>query len=65
MNRENWFGMIYSWADSKKKSNLMLSIFKPGMCYLIFCITTNVCTSTVKREKLAAIIFGCFENITI
>lgn len=27
---ENWFGLLYSWADSKKKSNLMLSIFEPG-----------------------------------
>lgn len=29
--RENWFGFIYSWADSKKKSNLMLTILKPGL----------------------------------
>jgi len=27
----NWFGLLYSWADSKKKSNLMLSIFEPGI----------------------------------
>lgn len=27
---ENWFGFIYSWADSKKKSNLMLTILMPG-----------------------------------
>lgn len=27
---ENWFGFIYSWADSKKKSNLMLTILVPG-----------------------------------
>ncbi|CAH1116657.1 unnamed protein product [Phaedon cochleariae] len=27
---ENWFGFIYSWADSKKKSNLMLTILTPG-----------------------------------
>lgn len=27
----NWFGMLYSWADSKKKSNLMLSTFKYGV----------------------------------
>ncbi|XP_070542502.1 integrator complex subunit 14-like [Ptychodera flava] len=26
----HWYGMLYSWADSKKKSNLMLSIFEPG-----------------------------------
>ncbi|XP_015919740.1 integrator complex subunit 14 [Parasteatoda tepidariorum] len=24
------YGMLYSWADSKKKSNLMLSVFEPG-----------------------------------
>lgn len=28
---EKWFGMLYSWADSKKKSNLMLSVFEPGL----------------------------------
>ncbi|XP_064607763.1 integrator complex subunit 14-like [Liolophura sinensis] len=27
---ENWFGILYSWADSKKKSNLMLSLLEPG-----------------------------------
>lgn len=27
----NWYGMLYSWADSKKKSNLMLSTFEPGL----------------------------------
>lgn len=26
----NWYGMMYAWADSKKKSNLMLSAFKIG-----------------------------------
>uniref|UniRef100_A0A674MBY8 Integrator complex subunit 14 n=1 Tax=Takifugu rubripes TaxID=31033 RepID=A0A674MBY8_TAKRU len=25
-----WYGMLYSQADSKKKSNLMMSIFEPG-----------------------------------
>ena len=23
--------MLYSWADNKKKSNLMLSLFEPGI----------------------------------
>jgi len=27
---DGWYGMIYSWADSKKKSNLMLALFQPG-----------------------------------
>ncbi|XP_037268128.1 integrator complex subunit 14 [Rhipicephalus microplus] len=27
----DWYGMLYSWADSKKKSNLMLSTFEPGI----------------------------------
>lgn len=27
---ENWFGFVYSWADSKKKSNLMLTVLTPG-----------------------------------
>lgn len=27
---ENWFGFIYSYADSKKKSNLMLTVLPPG-----------------------------------
>jgi len=28
--RQDWYGMMYSFADSKKKSNLMLSVFMPG-----------------------------------
>ena len=27
----DWFGMLHSWADSKKKSNLLLVTFTPGM----------------------------------
>lgn len=27
---DQWFGVIYSWADSKKKSNLMLTVLEPG-----------------------------------
>ncbi|XP_035733995.1 integrator complex subunit 14-like [Vespa mandarinia] len=29
LNNE-WFGFIYSWADTKKKSNLMLTVLEPG-----------------------------------
>ncbi|CAB1331772.1 unnamed protein product, partial [Coregonus sp. 'balchen'] len=29
VNKE-WYGMLYSQADSKKKSNLMMSLFEPG-----------------------------------
>lgn len=28
--RENWYGFIYSCSDSKRKSNLMLTILPPG-----------------------------------
>lgn len=28
---EDWYGILYSWADSKKKSSLMLSLFQPGL----------------------------------
>lgn len=27
---QNWFGFLYSYADNKKKSNLMLMVLKPG-----------------------------------
>lgn len=27
---EDWYGLVHSWADSKKKSNLMLSCLPPG-----------------------------------
>ena len=27
---DEWYGMIYSWANSKKKSNLMISLLEPG-----------------------------------
>ncbi|XP_015603703.1 integrator complex subunit 14 [Cephus cinctus] len=26
----DWYGFIYSWADTKKKSNLMLTLLEPG-----------------------------------
>lgn len=26
----NWYGLLVSWADNKKKSNLMLIILEPG-----------------------------------
>ncbi|KAL1129767.1 hypothetical protein AAG570_012711 [Ranatra chinensis] len=26
----DWYGILFSWADSKKKSNLMLSVLEPG-----------------------------------
>ncbi|XP_067945642.1 integrator complex subunit 14-like [Watersipora subatra] len=29
--RDKWYGMLHSWADSRKKSNLVLSVFKPGL----------------------------------
>ena len=28
---EDWFGVVYSWSDNKKKSSLMLSLFEPGL----------------------------------
>ena len=28
---EDWFGVLYSWSDNKKKSSLMLSLFEPGV----------------------------------
>ncbi|ESO88197.1 hypothetical protein LOTGIDRAFT_206942 [Lottia gigantea] len=27
---EDWYGILFSWADSKKKSNLLLALFEPG-----------------------------------
>lgn len=27
---DEWYAMIYSWANSKKKSNLMISLLEPG-----------------------------------
>lgn len=32
----DWFGFIYSYADSKKKSNLMLTVLPPGMFFNFF-----------------------------
>ena len=28
----NWFGLIFSYADTKKKSSLMLALLEPGDC---------------------------------
>ncbi|KAG5318313.1 INT14 protein, partial [Pseudoatta argentina] len=30
MLNNEWYGFIYSWADTKKKSNLMLTVLEPG-----------------------------------
>ena len=29
---EERFGLVSSWSDNKKKSNLLLSLFEPGEC---------------------------------
>ncbi|XP_074603668.1 integrator complex subunit 14 [Brevipalpus obovatus] len=31
IGQQEWYGMIYAWSDSKKKSNLMLSTFQAGL----------------------------------
>lgn len=31
LHSDDWFGILQSWADSKKKSNLVLSIFEPAI----------------------------------
>merc|ERR1712059_40208 len=28
---DDWYGVVYSWSDNKKKSSLMLSLFEPGL----------------------------------
>ncbi|KAK6179916.1 hypothetical protein SNE40_012164 [Patella caerulea] len=28
---DDWYAMLFSWADSKKKSNLLLALFEPGI----------------------------------
>jgi len=40
--RQDWFGMLYSFADSKKKSNLMLSVFAPGDYISFVSVNVNV-----------------------
>ena len=30
--RVNWFGLLFSYADTKKKSSLMLALLEPGDC---------------------------------
>ena len=32
----DWYGFIYSYADSKKKSNLMLTVLPPGSLKILF-----------------------------
>jgi len=29
-SNSNWFGILFSCSDTKKKSNLMLALFEPG-----------------------------------
>lgn len=38
---EDWYGMLYSWADSKKKSNLMLTVYEPGILAIPWVGTFN------------------------
>lgn len=33
---DDWYGFIYSYADSKKKSNLMLTVLPPGGIFFSF-----------------------------
>lgn len=29
--RPDWFGMLHSWSDNRKKSTLMLSVYEPNI----------------------------------
>lgn len=33
---EDWFGFIHSYSDSKRKSNLILTVLPPGNIYWLF-----------------------------
>lgn len=38
---DDWYGFIYSYADNKRKSNLMLTILPPGECALVVLLKTK------------------------
>ncbi|KOC68059.1 UPF0464 protein C15orf44 like protein [Habropoda laboriosa] len=40
LNNE-WYGFIYSWADTKKKSNLMLTVLEPGLDVVPWLVRPN------------------------
>lgn len=53
---DNWFGFVYSWADSKKKSNLMLTVLTPGSDSIPWLGDLNYfhCTDNTIAEHLSS-----------
>lgn len=39
---DEWYGFVYPHADTKRKSNLMLTVLPPGECIEIFPCQSNV-----------------------
>lgn len=49
-----WFGMLYTWSDNKKKSNLMLSTFKSGPKSIAWLDNLNLLGLSSLNTKLSA-----------
>uniref|UniRef100_A0A0B6ZRF4 Integrator complex subunit 14 n=1 Tax=Arion vulgaris TaxID=1028688 RepID=A0A0B6ZRF4_9EUPU len=58
--QDDWYGMIYSWADSKKKSNLMLALFDPGQNSVPWIGSFDHLTSC--KEYLPEVVFNDEEK---
>jgi len=57
----NWYGLLVSWADNKKKSNLMLIILEPGTNAIPWLgDIRNLTLSPTELCKSGYILFNCY-----
>lgn len=61
---DDWFGFIYSYADSKKKSNLMLTILPPGENFFNFIYRFRVLIGVaIKKSVTLSCLIYFFEYL--
>lgn len=65
----DWYGMLYSWADSKKKFNLMLSTFNGGEEAIPWLYNLsnigNPLTKVIPVEKKAGCVKSYSQNVVV
>jgi hypothetical protein len=74
LGEPEWFGMLYTWSDNKKKSNLMLSSFKCGpksIAWLdnlhllgISSLNTKLSAAELTKAGKAINLCDCYLNTT-
>lgn len=62
----NWYGLLVSWADNKKKSNLMLIILEPGTNAIPWLgDIRNLTLSSTETSKLGKCLIPNFVKTTL